>query len=154
MTVERKLYEQNRFDSDVTACYFEPQLVAGGAEPAGAWLGMANYDKAMFIIQGGNWTNIGDQLDAVVMQATDNAGAGSKVVGKAITTYTSLATNEDNIWFIHINVSELDVDNSFAFIQLVLTVSAGDSVYLSAVCQRQSRVFEPVPVTNVTEIVD
>lgn len=153
--MERALYELNRFDNDVTACYFEPQLVAAGAEPAGAWLGMANYDRAMFIIQAGDWTNIGDTLDAGVMQATSNAGAGTKAIGgKTITTYTSLATNENNLWFIHVDISELDVDGGYAFIQLYVTVSANDSVYLAAVCQRQSRVFEPVPVTNVTEIIN
>lgn len=153
--MNRKLYEQHRFDSDVSACYFEPQLVAGGAEPAGAWLGMANYDKAMFVILGGDCINIGDQLDVSVNQATDNAGAGTTpVVGKAIATVTSLATDQDDLWLIHLDVSELDVDNGFAFIQLAITVSAADSWYLGVVCHRQSRVFEPVPVTNVTELVD
>ena len=153
--MERALYELNRFDSDVTATYFEPQLVAAGAEPVGAWLSMLYYDKAMFIIQGGDWTNIGDQLDAGVLQATSNAGAGSKAVaGKTITTYTSTATNENNIWYIHVDVSELDVDGGYAYIQLYVTVSANDSVYLAAICEREHRVFEPVPVTNVTEIVN
>ena len=153
--MERALYELNRFDNDITACYFEPQLVAAGAEPVGAWLGMANYDRAMFIIQGGDWTNIGDQLDAGVMQATSAAGAGPKAVaGKVITTHTSLATNENNLWYIHVDVSELDVDGGYAWIQLYVTVSAGDSVYLAAVCQRESRVFEPVPRTNVTEVIN
>jgi len=94
-------------------------------------------------------------LDAQVYQATSNAGAGAKVIaGKAITTYTSLATDEDNLWYIHVDVSELDVDLYFAYIQLQITVSQGDSVYLAALCERESRVFEPVPVTNVTEIVN
>jgi hypothetical protein len=153
--MERALYELNRFDNDITACYFEPQLVAAGAEPVGAWLGMANYDRAMFIIQGGDWTNIGDQLDAGVMQATSAAGAGTKAIaGKTITTYTSTATNENNIWYIHVDISELDVDGGYAWIQLYVTLSANDSVYLAAICQRESRVFEPVPTTNVTEIVN
>jgi len=152
--MERALYELNRFDNDITACYFEPQNMAAGAN-AGAWLGMANYDRAMFIILGGDCANIGDQLDASVNQATDNAGAGSKAVaGKAITTVTSVATNQDDLWFIHLDVSELDVDGGYAFIQLVITVSAGDTWYIGAVCQRESRVFEPVPRTNVTEVIN
>lgn len=153
--MERALYELNRFDTDATACYFEPQLVAAGAEPVGAWLGMANYDRIMFIVMAGNWTNIGDTLDAGVMQATSNAGAGTKAVaGKAITTYTSTATDENNIWYIHVDISELDVDLYYAYVQLYVTVSANDSVYLAAICHRESRVFEPIPVTNVTEIIN
>lgn len=158
--MERALYEQNRFANDITPCYFEPALVAQGAEPVGAWLSMENYDKAMFIIQGGNWTNIGDTLDAQVWQANTAVGGGAKVMSldpleaKAITTYTSAAVDENNLWYIHVDISELDVDGGFAWIQLRLAVSAGDSVYLAAVCQRQSRVFEPVPVTNVTEIIN
>ena len=152
--MERVLYELDRFDNDVTATYFEPQLVAAGAEPTGAWLSMLYYDRAMFMLMAGDWTNIGDQLDAQVYQATSNAGAGAKVIaGKAITTYTSLATDEDNLWYIHIDVSELDVDLYFAYIQLQITVSANDSVYIAALCERESRVFEPVPITNVTEII-
>lgn len=152
--MERALYELNRFDTDGAACYFEPQYVAGGAEPAGAWLGMANYDKAMFILLGGNCTNVGDVLTAAVWQATSAAGANLKlVVGKNITAYTTGAMNLNNLWYIAVNVDELDVDNAFAWIQLVITVSAADSMYLAAVCQRQSRVFEPVPVPSVTEII-
>jgi len=152
--MERALYELNRFDNDITACYFEPQNMAAGAN-AGAWLGMANYDRAMFIIQGGDCKNIGDQLDAAVMQATDNAGGGVKAVaGKAITTRTSTATNQNDLWFIHVDVSELDVDGGYAFIQLVITVSATDTWYISVVCQRESRVFEPVPRTNVREVIN
>ena len=155
--MERALYELNRFDTDVVGapCYFEPQLVVDAAEPVGAWLGMANYDRAMFIIQAGEWTNIGDTLDAAVWQATSAAGAGAKpVVGKAITTYASTAAAENNLWYIHLDVSELDVDGGFAWIQLRVDVSAGDSVYLAVVCQRESRVFEPVPRPEVEEVIN
>jgi len=152
--MERALYELNRFDNDATACYFEPAYVAQGAEPVGAWLGMANYDKAMFILLGGDCTNIGDVLTATVWQATSAAGAGAKLVaGKNITAYTTAATNLNNLWYISVKVDELDVDNYFTWIQLVITVSANDSMYLACVCQRQSRVFEPVPVTNVRQII-
>jgi len=152
--MERKLYEQNRLDTDSVACLFEPQNMAAGAN-ASIWLGLANYDKVMFVILGGDCANIGDQLDISVNQATDNAAAGSKAIaGKAITTVTSVATNQNMMWFIHVDISELDVDGYYAFVQLVITVSAADTWYIAAFCLREQRVFEAAPTTNVTEIID
>jgi len=155
--MERKLYEQNRLDVNLAGlpCYFKPQLVTAGAEPAGPWLDLANYDKVMFVIMGGDCANIGDTLDALVNQATSAAGANTKpIIGKAITTVTSTATTQNDMWFIHVDISELDVDAYFAFVQLEITISANDTWYIAAFCLREQAVFEPVSMTRVTELID
>jgi len=157
MGTERKLYEQNRLDVNIAGapCYFEPQLVTAGAEPVGSWLDLANYDKVMFVILGGDCANIGDTFDALVNEATDNAGAGAKpIVGKAISTRTSTATDQNDMWFIHVDISELDVDNYYAFVQLEIDVSQGDTWYIAAFCLREQSVFEAVSMTRVREVID
>ena len=151
--MERKLYEQNRLDTTGQACLIEPQNLAGGVTNS-IWLGVQHYDKFMFVIMGGNCANIGDTLDAHVEQATTTGGAGAKVVaGKAITQVVSTATDQDDIWYIHLYIDELDVDAYYDSVRLVLEVSANDTWYIAAFCLREQRVFEISPVTSVTEII-
>ena len=154
--MNRTLYEQNRLDTDAQACLVEPQVLAAGATATG-WLGVAGYDKFMFVIMGGAAAGATDTLDVQINQATSNAGANAKVVaGKAITQVVAgagFATLND-IWYIHLDISELDVDNFFAFVNATITVSAQDTWAIAAFCLREHRVFEEVPTTNVTEIVN
>jgi len=154
--MERKLYEQNRFDTDSIACLIEPQILAAGTTSS-IWLGVHSYDRLMFIIQGGAANDATATLDALVRQATSAAGAGAKVItGKAITQVTAgagFATLND-LWYIHVEPLELDVNGGFSHVQLQVIVSQDDTWYISAVCQRETREYEIVPTTNVTEIVD
>lgn len=153
---EEKLYELNRFDTDTFACLVKPQTLGAGVYGT-IWLGLGAYDKVMFIIQGGVANDAAATLDALVNQATDNAGAGSKpIAGKAITQVVAGAgfATLNQLFYIHVDIEELDVDNGFAFAQLYLTVSTGDTWNIAVLCQRQHRVFEPVAVTYVTQLID
>lgn len=52
------------------------------------------------------------------------------------------------------DISELDVDNYFAFVNLTITILQGRTWTIGVVPQRQHRVFEVVPRTNVTQLID
>lgn len=154
--MERKLYELNRFDNDVDACLVEPQVLAAGVTATG-WLGMLYYDRIMFLIQGGPANDAAAALDVQVNQATSNAGANSKIIaGKAIVQVVAGAgfATLNQLFLIHVDISELDVDGYFAYVNLDITVSALDTWTVSVVPLRQHRVHEVVPRTNVTQLID
>lgn len=151
--MEQKLYEKNRFDIGGVAA-LKPQILAAGVTTTG-WFGIAAYDKLMAIILGGVANDADATLDVSINQATDNAGTGSKAVpNKAITQVTAgagFATRSD-LWQIHLEVAQLDVNAGFGFIQISFTVSAQDTWYVAAVLQREEREYMPVPYA-ATEIV-
>jgi len=102
-------------------------------------------------------------LDCVVHQCTQAADAGGdakimagKRATKAIAQVTAgagFATLND-VWLLEVRAEEMDVNNAFGFLLLSITVSAGDTWLLGAVALRDVRGYEPVPTTNVTEVVD
>jgi hypothetical protein len=151
--MEQKLYEKNRFDIGGDPA-IAPQNLAAGTTTSG-WFGMYAYDKIMAICLGGAANDANATIDISINQAMDNAGTGSKAVtGKAITQVTAgagFATRTD-LWLIHLEVAQLDVNAGFGFIQISVTVSAGDTWYFGAVLQREEREYMPVPYA-ATEIV-
>lgn len=153
--MERKLYELNRLDNDVDACLVAPQVFSGVT--ATGWLGMLYYDRIMFLIQGGAANDATATLDVQVNQATSNAGANSKVIaGKAIAQVVAGAgcATLNQLFLIHVDISELDVDAYFAYVNLDITVSTDDTWYIAVLPLRQHRVHEVVPRTNVTQLID
>lgn len=154
--MERKLYELNRLDTDTVPCLVEPQVLAAGVTST-AWLGMLYYDRIMFLIAGGAANDAAATLDVQVNQATSNAGAGSKVIaGKAIATVTAGAgfATLDQLFLIHVDISELDVDGYYAYVNLDITVSTADTWTIAVLPLREHRVFEVVPRGNVTQLID
>lgn len=154
--MERKLYELNRFDTDTQASLIEPQALAAGTTNS-IWLGMANYNKAIFVIQGGAANDAAATLDVLVREAQDNVGGGAQAItGKAITQVVAdvgFATLND-LWLIHVETPEMDVNNVYTHLQLQVIVSTDDTWEISAICMRQTRRYEPAPTTQVTELID
>ena len=157
--MERKLYEANRFDIAGEPA-ITPRNAAAGTTSSG-WFGMTMYDRAEFILIGGAANDAGATIDAVVRQATSNAGAGAKalitqgLVTVAITQVTAgagFATRSD-LWILHVCVEEMDINAGFSHLQLQVTVSTADTWYIGALCHRETREYEAVPYA-ATEIVN
>jgi len=154
--MQRKLYEQNRFDTDSQACLLEPSII-GGPIILIPRLSLRYYERAMFIIQGGAANDAAATLNIRALQSDTGLGGNEKVIaGKAITQVTAGVgfADRNDLWCIHIEVPELDVNNQFRWVTVEITVSQGDTWLLSVVCQRETRGYEPVPALSYTEIVD
>lgn len=109
----------------------------------GDWVSMANYDHCAVVLFKGVG-NANDDPTLTLQQATDNAGAGAKDITKitdiyvkqntvltaaaegiwtlvtqtAATNYTDATSAEDQaIWVINLDASNLDVNNGFNHIQ-------------------------------------
>ena len=86
------------------------------------WLPMANFNKALFLISVGAF-GASATVDATLQQATDNAGTGAKVFANSKAITQQLAAGGNNIQVeINLDASEFDVENSFQFVQLSVTV--------------------------------
>jgi hypothetical protein len=67
-------------------------------------------------------------LDAKLQQASDSSGTGAKdITGKAITQIVK-ASGDNKQAFINVRPEDLDVDNSFAFVRLSVTVGTAASL--------------------------
>ena len=157
--MERKLYEGHRFDIGGEPV-ITPRNAAAGTTSSG-WLGMTMYDRAEFLLIGGVANDAAATLDAAVYQATSAAGANAKAlvtqggVTVAITQVTAgagFATRSD-FWILHVMTEEMDINNGFSHLQLRVTVSAGDTWYIGALCHRETREYEQVPYA-ATEVVN
>jgi len=176
MGVERTLYEKVRFDADSQACLMEPQVIGPpavftptidmGGVPGAAAVRHESYDEVVFCIQVGAATidalstldveALESQTAAAAQGAAGTASARTLASGaKAITTLAAgddFATLNKKI-LIYVRADELDVDNLFRYIQLQVTVSAGDSFLLAIEADRSIAAYEAVTTTNIEEIV-
>lgn len=150
--MEMKLYEELRVDIGGVAL-FEPQTYAAGANTSG-WLGVHAYEKVLFVVAIGEANDAAATLDIEVLEATDNAGAGSQNLKSAtlITAGAGFATL-DQLVLIHVEMSEMSVNTLYSHLALQFTVSAGDTWMVSAICIREEREWLLHPGT-ATEIVD
>jgi len=157
------MYEQLRLDGDAVACILEPQTLAAGASNS-ATVDMSGHRRCLFIVMGGAANDANATLTVLVQQCTQAADAGgdAKVLaGKRGTKITALpaaagagfATRND-LWLLEVRAEEMDVNNAFAFLRLVFTVSAQDTWIVGAVAGRDVSAYKPVEDDNVTEIVD
>ena len=161
MGAERSLVERDRHDGDAVACLLEPQVVAAGTSTTPT-VSMRGYDRCLFSILGGAANDGTATLDIVVHQCTQaaDAGADAKVLAglygsKAITQVTSgtdFATLNQK-WLIEVSTEEMDVDANFDFLLLSITVSTADTWTLAVEAQRSGADYEPVAVTNITEVI-
>ena len=178
MGTERKIYERDRHDTDSSACLVAPRTVA-----AGTWytptVDMAGFDRCLICILGGESSDQGATLAVQVQQATAAVAAptppdptppaaatglkalagaaGAKVISDSGTGNYSYAGYYyyymDRKWLIHVKSEEMDVDNGFRYLQVVYTVSAGDSWNLAMEAVRSTASYEPVATTNITQVV-
>lgn len=92
------------------------------------YLDMRQFGSAMALIMAGT-LGASATLDAKLVQATDDSGTGVKdITGKAITQMTQAGTDEsDRQAIINVRVEELDVNNGFAFVAIVMTTGTATS---------------------------
>ncbi len=105
------------------------------------------------------YADIGDivatgTVDIKLTQAQDSGGTGVKdISGKAITQLTQAGGDSDSIVGIELRPEELDVNNGFNWVGVVIVVGTA-AAELSAVLWKFVPRYEPVAVTGWQEIVD
>lgn len=91
------------------------------------YLDMRKFGSALAIIMAGTLGSSAT-LDAKLVQATDSSGTGVKdITGKAITQLTQAGTDDDKQAIINCRADELDVDNGFTHVAIVMTTAVATS---------------------------
>ena len=104
-----------------------PVAQATGTVSVG-WVNMANFRRISFILDVGN-TGANATVNAVVNQATNSSGAGSKVLAgaagsKAITAITATGLQA----VVNVAMPDLDSNNSYTYAQLLVTVGTASAL--------------------------
>ena len=100
----------------------DPSNQAAGAANS-AWVPLASHLCLLALVQTGA-LGTGATVDAKLQQAVDASGTGAKdVSGKAITQLTQAAGGANRQALINLRAEELDVNNGFAYVRLVVTVA-------------------------------
>lgn len=104
----------------------DPDAYAAGTVESG-WVSIAQFGSVMAVVQAGT-LGTSATLDAKLEQATDSSGTGAKdVTGKAITQLTKAGSDDDKQAVINCGQEDLDIENSFAFVRLSITVGTATS---------------------------
>lgn len=167
---EDSLIERDRHDGDAVACLIAPQVLAAGATNTPTIFmggrGAPNadrgggYDRALFCILGGAANDATATLTMLVQQCNTAGGGGPKPLAglygtKSIGPVTSgqgYATLNQK-WLIEVAAEEMDVDNGFSWLRLVVTVSTADTWLVAVEAQRSGAAYEPVLQTNITGLI-
>ena len=132
---------------------YEP-VSANGANINMVGINMANFDRAVFILQTGVLgTNA--TVDFRLQQSTSVNGTYANISGKSITQLTQAGTDDNKQVVIEIKSDELDVSNAKMFVRGQIDVGAAASL-VSAIVLGQPTRFEPASTFNqaaVDEIV-
>lgn len=93
------------------------------------YVDMSKFEKILIVLLVGDIVATGT-IDAVVKQATDSAGTGSKNLtsSKAITQLTQAGSDSNKQVVINVNMDDLDLDNDFdhAAISVTLGTAGAD----------------------------
>tara|TARA_R110000824_G_C15085400_1_gene664832 strand:- start:18 stop:494 length:477 start_codon:yes stop_codon:yes gene_type:complete len=95
-------------------------------------------------------------VDVKLQQASDSSGTGAKdITGKAITQLTQAGTDSDKQALINCRADELDVDNSFNYVRIHMTVgtAASDSGCVLLGFDARNAPASDNDLTSVDEIV-
>jgi hypothetical protein len=105
----------------------DPDVHAAGAVTSD-YVDMGQFESVMAIISAGT-LGASATLDAKLVQATDSSGTGVKdVTGKAITQMTQAGTDQsDTQATIDMRAEEIDMDNDFTHVALIITVAVATS---------------------------
>lgn len=104
---------------------------SAGAAVNSGWVDASQFENFLAVVSVGAMT-AGATVDAKVRQATSSGGAGAKdITGAAITQLTHAAPNDNSQAFINVNAAQLDTNNGFTFLELVVT-PAGNTSLVSA----------------------
>jgi hypothetical protein len=100
----------------------DPGNQAAGVVSTG-WVALNTHHGLLALVQTGALAT-GSTVDAKLQQALDTSGTGAKdVAGKAITQLTQASNGANRQALINLRPEELDVNNGFAFVRLVVTVA-------------------------------
>ncbi len=139
-------------DRAVLVGVIDPDLNAAGTLTTG-WINMGLFESIMAIIFAGA-LGTSATLDAKLEQATDSSGTGAKdISGKAITQLTEAGTDSDKQAIINCRSDELDVNNSFCYVRLSMTVAVASSDSCAAVLGLDARYQPAADATTVAEVV-
>ena len=124
-------------------------------QPAGAatsgWLSVSNYHGLLALIEIGSLAN-GSTVDAKLQQATDGSGSGAKdIADKAITQLTQAAGGANRQALVNLRPDEMDVNNGYTFVRLVLTVGTA-AAFTSAQVLGVNPRYEPADGSNQTAV--
>lgn len=121
MGVNAKSYEDIKLLARI-----DPDAIAAGTVTSG-WVAAADFNRFLVLIAAGD-LGASATLDAKLQQATDSSGTGAKdITGKAITQLTQAGTDSDKQVLIHLDQSDMDVDNSFTHFRVSMTVATATS---------------------------
>lgn len=96
------------------------------------WVSVAKFNKVLALVQVGVF-GASATVDAAVQQASDNAGTGAKAFTNAKAITQLLAAGGNNVQCeIDIDAQELDVANSFNYVQLKITVGTAATLVSGA----------------------
>ena len=91
------------------------------------WVNMADFEEVLAVIKVGTMAST-STVDAKLQQATDSSGTSAKdVTGKAITQLTEAGSDSDKQALINLKSYELDVENGFTHVAVVVTVGTAAS---------------------------
>ena len=101
----------------------DPGNQAPGVANTG-WVPLNTHHGLLALVQTGALAT-GVTVDAKLQQAQDASGTGAKdVAGKAIAQLTQASNGANRQALINLRPEELDVNNGFAYVRLVVTVAA------------------------------
>lgn len=109
------------------AAVIDPDAYAAGAQTSD-WVSMSDFEAVQALVLAGTLGSSAT-LDAKLQQAKDSSGTDNKdISGKAITQLTQAGTDEsDKQAVINCRAEELDTENGFTHVALVMTVGTATS---------------------------
>jgi len=128
-----------------------PQSLSAGSATT-TWVPAGEVHRHLFLLQTGT-LGANATVDARVLQATDAAGTGAKVVPNKIITQIVKASGDDKQALINVRPAELDAANGFGFIALRVTVGTAASL-VSAVHLAGAPRHTPVSAIQQAAVVE
>ena len=126
-TGESKMMNAKGSEKVALAAVIDPD-VSPAAAYTSDYVDAGQFESMMAIIKAGTLGSSAT-LDAKLVQATDSSGTGVKdITGKAITQMTQAGTDQsDTQATIDVRAEELDMDNGFTHVALIITIGTATS---------------------------
>jgi hypothetical protein len=143
----------NQLPSEISAvcAVLTPQNKTAGAQTS-AYMDMSKFSRGLATIMAGVLGSSAT-LDAKLVQATDSSGTGVKdITGKAITQFVK-ASNDGSVAEINVEQTDLDMNNNFRFVAIVMTVGTATS-YCAALLQGFAAANEPASDNDSAAVVE
>jgi len=116
----------NPSDRAGIAAVINPAQVAPGTVTTG-WVDARKFFAILAVLSTGV-LGAGATVDAVVEQATDDAGAGAKVVAGSAITQVVKASGDSKQVAVNVRPEDLDKNGGFKFVRLSVTVGGAASL--------------------------